>query len=399
MRKDVQDEAEALLSCADNGLAALKTSIIAAVAAAIAAPLAAAAIAAAHAVPALAAGALAALSSGLMSQSPKRALPTTEAAGGAGAGAFDSYFDAAANPRLQPALQRFLGLREEGEACFGVGGRCAGKPCRGRVKGTSPLHVELRTLSMRVWLSQLLGGRWRGTVAQVRAACNRETRRRRRPDDDGDRRVRQRRGSTVQQHRHRAGEANRRGRARAIPPAYNAARNAAELCAHDEHAHEHAEAVDVGRLGACALCGDTEPCEDPEDASHKLNRYMYMCTFCGALLFPGEATRGKARGRKVLDQVAWCYLLQQGRRRPAAHRARREGRGALADPQSAKLLKSHGRKLNNGLALASAKVKEPANLPGESSWRPSVVIQGKLYHRVGPLAVSEGATPHAVVCP
>jgi len=120
MRKDVQDEAEALLSCADNGLAALKTSIIAAVAAAIAAPLAAAAIAAAHAVPALAAGALAALSSGLMSQSPKRALPTTEAAGGGGAGAFDSYFDDAANPRLQPALQRFLGLRE-GEARFGVG--------------------------------------------------------------------------------------------------------------------------------------------------------------------------------------------------------------------------------------------------------------------------------------
>ena len=48
--------------------------------------------------------------------------------------------------------------------------------------------AELRTLSMRVWLSQLIGTHCNGTDAQLRAAYNREVQRRRRPDDDGDRR-------------------------------------------------------------------------------------------------------------------------------------------------------------------------------------------------------------------
>ena len=32
-------------------------------------------------------------------------------------------------------------------------------------------------------------------------------------------------------------------------------------------------------------------------------------------------------------------------------------------------------------------------MPGSSRWRPSVVIQGKLYHRIGPLSTADNATP------
>ena len=41
--------------------------------------------------------------------------------------------------------------------------------------------------------------------------------------------------------------------------------------------------------------------------------------------------------------------------------------------------------MNNSLALASQVVTEPKNRPGRSQWVPSVSIQGKLYHMVGPL--------------
>ena len=46
---------------------------------------------------------------------------------------------------------------------------------------------------------------------------------------------------------------------------------------------------------------------------------------------------------------------------------------------------SRVRSLNNALALASQVVETPNNLPGRSGWAPSVSIQGKLHHLVGPL--------------
>ena len=129
----------------------------------------------------------------------------------------------------------------------------------------------------------------------------------------------------------------------------------------------------------------------PSDV-HEHQRQRYMCTHCGALLFPGEAMRATAegpfktrwRGRICCSDGA--INLEPVQRDPAVEALWR-------DASSRKLLLQHTRKLNNGLALASAKVKEPKKLPGDSRWRPSVVIQGKLYHRVGPLATPDNATP------
>ena len=57
-----------------------------------------------------------------------------------------------------------------------------------------------------------------------------------------------------------------------------------------------------------------------------------------------------------------------------------------------KTLQSHARQLNNALTLASAVVKAPT-MPGGSNFQPSVVIQGKLHHKVGALMADDGAVP------
>jgi hypothetical protein len=49
--------------------------------------------------------------------------------------------------------------------------------------------------------------------------------------------------------------------------------------------------------------------------------------------------------------------------------------------------------LNNVLALASQSVQKPNNRPGRSGWVPCVTIQGKLYHRLGPLEADDASTP------
>lgn len=59
------------------------------------------------------------------------------------------------------------------------------------------------------------------------------------------------------------------------------------------------------------------------------------------------------------------------------------------------LRRSHAhppQRLNNSLALASQVVKDPNNRPGRSGWAPSVSIQGKLHHLVGPLQTEPGET-------
>ena len=61
------------------------------------------------------------------------------------------------------------------------------------------------------------------------------------------------------------------------------------------------------------------------------------------------------------------------------------------DAAKAKLLLAHPRKFNNALALAYEQVEEPEVESG--GWQPSVVIQGKLYHKIGPLQPEEGAAP------
>ena len=62
-----------------------------------------------------------------------------------------------------------------------------------------------------------------------------------------------------------------------------------------------------------------------------------------------------------------------------------------AAEDDAKLLRKHARPLNNSLALASSSMTQPKNLPGGSSWRPTVSVQGKLHHNIGPLNPDDGA--------
>ena len=58
-----------------------------------------------------------------------------------------------------------------------------------------------------------------------------------------------------------------------------------------------------------------------------------------------------------------------------------------------KLLRKYSRQINNALALASQAVKE--NFPAHGGWTPSVIIQGKLYHRIGSMVNDNSGRPPA----
>ena len=62
------------------------------------------------------------------------------------------------------------------------------------------------------------------------------------------------------------------------------------------------------------------------------------------------------------------------------------------DTRKAKIFRQHSRILNNCLALASQKVQEVLPVNG-GGWNPSVVIQGKMYHRIGPLRAQDDQVP------
>ena len=53
-------------------------------------------------------------------------------------------------------------------------------------------------------------------------------------------------------------------------------------------------------------------------------------------------------------------------------------------------LRKFARPLNNAFAMASQVVHMPKLAPGRNGWNPSLVIQGKLHHFMGPLFPAEG---------
>ena len=55
------------------------------------------------------------------------------------------------------------------------------------------------------------------------------------------------------------------------------------------------------------------------------------------------------------------------------------------------LLRKFSRQCNNAVSLASQNVTEPA-VPGHG-WKPTVIIQGRLHHRVGALCANAGDAP------
>ena len=112
------------------------------------------------------------------------------------------------------------------------------------------------------------------------------------------------------------------------------------------------------------------------------------CEHCQAQLFAGELAdgkRGKKRGR-------YCCMDGQVVLPEVQSLPRLDALWHDETDAKARLLRQHSRKFNNALALAWELVEEP-NLADGSGWQPSVVIQGKLYHLVGPLQAGEGSAP------
>ena len=102
------------------------------------------------------------------------------------------------------------------------------------------------------------------------------------------------------------------------------------------------------------------------------------CQHCGALLWPAErASLCCANGKVQLAPL------------PAPPPTLRQL--WLEDSAEAKVFRKHARHLNSALALASQTVREVH--PPQGGFTPSVVIQGRLYHRLGPLQARPGETP------
>ena len=156
---------------------------------------------------------------------------------------------------------------------------------------------ELRRLTKVEWLSLRDGCMWQGTEEQLDAAFNRAydalrdrsaRAPRSRADDDNARRVRQRQEESQNSLYARAATAIARAQRR--HSITRAARNVAAMLAYNQAAHLDARPLDLGRLGGCAICEGDVCMHSGDHASQRL-----MCTYCGALLFRGEAKRCQPR--------------------------------------------------------------------------------------------------------
>ena len=117
-----------------------------------------------------------------------------------------------------------------------------------------------------------------------------------------------------------------------------------------------------------------------------------MCTFCGALLFPGETQKAECIGPY---RTIWCgKTLCCSKGTVSLPDVRRDSRIESLWQQFAVQLRKSARPLNNSLAMASMPVKVP-RMPGNSSFTPSVCIQGKLHHMVATLALPTNSSKPA----
>ena len=104
--------------------------------------------------------------------------------------------------------------------------------------------------------------------------------------------------------------------------------------------------------------------------AHSCGSMTHVCPHCGALRWRSESKNMCCAGGKVkLPPLPTPPQLLQ--------------RLWHSDDVEAKLFRKHARRLNSALALASQVVKHP-ELPG-SNHAPNVIIQGKLFHKLGPL--------------
>jgi len=220
-------------------------------------------------------------------------------------------------------------------------------------------HARLRR---RDWLSSRAGQLWVGTDAAAHAEYAAAA--------------------------HTQVERQRRNvRARADAPG-GRARNADAMFALSRHAFEGAAYVDVGDLGDSKPRGawSGNPATPASACAARC-----MCTYCGALLYPNEAEPAPTIGPFA---TVWCggtlccckgaVVLEPVERAPAME--------ALWASHG-RVLAAHARQLNNAMALASHYAERTLPLPGTSSWRPSVSIDGRLHHQISTLLPSSGHTP------
>lgn len=243
----------------------------------------------------------------------------------------------------------------------------------------SALDPELRRLLKLVWYSERVGRLWDGPWDQVEAAYRaaRDRLRARAPQ-----RQQQRQQLSLHE-RAAAARSGIQGRQRAS----RAARNAHAMLAYDVDALADAAYVDLGRMGACASCDlaiSECTCDD--------HCQWRMCTHCGALLFKGEAKQARVFGSFNTCWHGGDLCCSGGKVRLPPIRRVPAIEALWNDARLSKTLVKFARQLNNALTLASAVVKTP-KMPGCSHFQPSVVIQGKLHHKVGALMTSDDAAP------
>ena len=104
------------------------------------------------------------------------------------------------------------------------------------------------------------------------------------------------------------------------------------------------------------------------------------CQHCGALLWPAE-------------RPSLCCAAGKVRLAPLPAPPPSLRQLWTDDSAVARTFRKHARHLNSALALASQTVHEARPPPGHAGYTPSVVIQGRLYHRLGPLRARDGEVP------
>jgi hypothetical protein len=115
----------------------------------------------------------------------------------------------------------------------------------------------------------------------------------------------------------------------------------------------------------------------------------HKCEPCGAKLSVGEVKKSKSRRGKMRGGT--CCSDGAVELPPVSKLERLEEPWTNQTDPCATLLRELPRNFNNTLALAYEEVLEP-DLGDASNGQPSLVIQGKMYHRVGPLSAEENRT-------
>ncbi|KAF0308282.1 hypothetical protein FJT64_020477 [Amphibalanus amphitrite] len=172
--------------------------------------------------------------------------------------------------------------------------------------------------------------------------------------------------------RQQDGERQRQRRAD-LPEEERAARRAVDAAA---AARRRRAARERGNRSACdaeAVLSGRQQVAVQDTGQRNIN-----CEHCGALRWPSE--------RATLCCQAGKVRLEPVPAPPALLR-----RLWTEDDLLARTFREHSRRLNTALSLASMMTREVR--PADGGYAPSVVIQGRLYHRLGPLEAGDGHEP------